>query len=456
VLNRTPAAIQLREIRLGGGNSIHVDKTLLPNQPLQMEHVVHVPPNVPISSPYWLDQPPKPGIFNVEDPTMIGLPEEPTLLRAEFLLDSGQQSFSVTRSISFKWTDPVEGERYRPVKIIPRLMINPEISVLMFPDAKPKQMRVLLKSGEANVTGTLHPEPPEHWTAHPAAIPFKLVQKGEETEVSFQIEPPKNVKATLRSDSGTLRIFADVGGQKLSRGYQEMAHSHIPIQTLFPESAVKVVRFDLQKGKINVGYIPGPGDEVPAALRQVGYRVTIIGDETLRSQPLNGFDAIVVGVRAYNTNQRMPFYHQKLMNYVAEGGTLVVQYSTSNRLSKVPAEIGPYPFEISSERVTDENAPVVFEIPNHPVLKTPNQVDAADFEGWVQERGLYFAAKWNERYDAVVSMHDPGEPPRKGSLLVTKYGKGAFIYTGLAFFRQLPAGVPGAYRFFANLIAYGK
>jgi len=181
-----------------------------------------------------------------------------------------------------------------------------------------------------------------------------------------------------------------------------------------------------------------------------------VGDETLRSQPLSGFDAIVVGVRAYNTNERMPFYHQKLMSYVAEGGTLVVQYSTSNRLSKLPPEIGPYPFEISSERVTDENAPVLFEIPNHPVLKTPNQVDAADFEGWVQERGLYFAGKWNERYDAVFSMHDPGEPPRKGSVLAVKYGKGAFIYTGLAFFRQLPAGVPGAYRLFANLIAYGK
>ncbi len=455
-LNRTPAAVQLREIRLGGGNTIQVDKPLSPNQPLQMEHVLHVPQDAPISNPYWLDQPPKPGTFNVDDPRMIGLPEEPPALRADFLLESGHQSFSVTRSISFKWTDPVEGERYRPVKIIPRLMINPEISVLMFPDAQPREMRVVLKAGEANVTGTLHPEPPEHWTAHPSAIPFKLVKKGEEIEVSFQIEPPKSVKAPVRSDSGTLRILAEVGGQKLSRGYREMAHSHIPIQTLLPESTVKVVRFDLQKGKINVGYIPGPGDEVPAALSQVGYRVAIVGDETLRSQPLNGFDAIVVGVRAYNTNERMPFYHQKLMSYVAEGGTLVVQYSTSNRLSKLPPEIGPYPFEISSERVTDENAPVLFEIPNHPVLKTPNQVDAADFEGWVQERGLYFAGKWNERYDAVFSMHDPGEPPRKGSVLAVKYGKGAFIYTGLAFFRQLPAGVPGAYRLFANLIAYGK
>jgi hypothetical protein len=163
-----------------------------------------------------------------------------------------------------------------------------------------------------------------------------------------------------------------------------------------------------------------------------------------------------LGVRAYNTNQQLPLYHRKLMDYVSYGGTLVAQYNTSNFLGKLTAEIGPYPFEISQERVTDERASVVFEMPNHPVLQKPNKLGAADFEGWTQERGLYFAGKWSDKYDAVLSMSDPGESPKKGSLLVTKYGKGAFIYTGLALFRQLPAGVPGAYRLFANLIAYGK
>jgi hypothetical protein len=225
---------------------------------------------------------------------------------------------------------------------------------------------------------------------------------------------------------------------------------------MFPEAQVKLTRFDLQKAKTNIGYILGPGDEVPAALRQVGYQVTILEDESLRNEPLDRFDAVVVGVRAYNVNRRLPFYHRKLMDYIAGGGTLVVQYNTSNRLSTAPQEIGPYPFEISQERVTDENAAVTFEIPNHPVLRQPNQLGTADFAGWIQERGLYFAGKWNERYEAVLSMHDPGEPPRKGSLLATRYGKGAFVYTGLAFFRQLPAGVPGAYRLFANLIAYGR
>jgi hypothetical protein len=161
-------------------------------------------------------------------------------------------------------------------------------------------------------------------------------------------------------------------------------------------------------------------------------------------------------VRAYNTNQRLAFYYRKLMEYVSAGGTLIVQYNTNNRLSRLSSEIGPYPFEITQERVTDEDAPVTFDAPGHAILRTPNRLTASDFEGWVQERGLYFAGKWSDRYETVISMSDPGEPPRKGSVLVTRYGKGAFIYTGLAFFRQLPAGVPGAYRLFANLIAYGK
>jgi hypothetical protein len=191
-------------------------------------------------------------------------------------------------------------------------------------------------------------------------------------------------------------------------------------------------------------------------LQQVGYQVEILDDDALKTQPLARFEAIVVGVRAYNTNQRLAFYYRKLMEYVSAGGTLIVQYNTNNRLSRLSSEIGPYPFEITQERVTDEDAPVTFDAPGHAILRTPNRLTASDFEGWVQERGLYFAGKWSDRYETVISMSDPGEPPRKGSVLVTRYGKGAFIYTGLAFFRQLPAGVPGAYRLFANLIAYGK
>jgi len=452
VLSRNPASLELREVRLPG-KTIPVAKALAANQPVQMEQVLRISPDAPLSIPYWLAQPPLPGTFRADNPALIGLPENPPSLSAEFVFGSGRYSFSVPRPISYKWTDPVEGERYRPVRIVPRLMVNPELALLVFPDDKPKQLRVALKAGDAHVAGTLRPELPADWRISPAFHSFQLANKGDELEVTFQIEP---VRKPASSFSGTVSLIAEVEGRKMSRGYTEIQHSHIPIQAMFPEAQVMLTRFDLQKAKTNIGYILGPGDEVPAALRQVGYKVTILEDESLRNEPLDRFDAVVVGVRAYNVNRRLPFYHRKLMDYVAGGGTLVVQYSTSNRLSTVPQEIGPYPFEISQERVTDENAAVTFEIPNHPVLRQPNPLGQADFAGWIQERGLYFAGKWSERYEAILSMHDPGEPPRKGSLLATRYGKGAFVYTGLAFFRQLPAGVPGAYRLFANLIAYGR
>ncbi len=454
VLSRSPAPLELREVRLPG-KTIPVHKPLAANQPIQLEQVLRIAADAPLSIPYWLAQPPAAGTFRAENPALIGLPENPPSLSAEFVLGSGQYSFTVPRSIGYKWTDPVEGERYRPVRIVPRLMVNPELGLLVFPDDKPKQLRVVLKAGDAQVAGTLRPELPAQWRISPALQPFKLVSKGDELELTFEIEPPGK-QSSAGSRSGMLSLAAEVDGRRMSRGYAEIQHSHLPVQAIFPEAQVKLTRFDLEKAKTNIGYILGPGDEVPAALRQVGYRVTILEDESLRNEPLERFDAVVVGVRAYNVNRKLPFYHRKLMDYVAGGGTLVVQYSTSNRLSTVPPEIGPYPFEISQERVTDENAAVTFEIPNHPLLRQPNQLGTADFAGWIQERGLYFAGKWSERYEAILSMHDPGESPKKGSLLAARYGKGAFVYTGLAFFRQLPAGVPGAYRLFANLIAYGR
>lgn len=455
-LNRSATPLQLVEIRFTGGGVAPVNKPLAPKEPIMVENTLSVPEGQ-CSNPYWLEQPPGKGTFSVSDQRLVGLPEQPAPLRAEFVLSAGQRTFVLTRPIAFKWTDPVAGEKYRSIDIVPAVTISPNASVLMFPDAGPKELRVLIKSGADRSEGVLKPQLPEGWTSDPPSIPFKLEKKGAEEEVAFRIRPPqgKSIEGST-AVNGTLRLVADVGGKSYSRALTRIEHSHIPIQTLLPESAVKLVRFDLKRKKLHLGYIVGAGDEVPAALQQVGYQVTILDDEALKTRPLSQFEAIVVGVRAYNTNERMSFYYKKLMDYVSAGGTLIVQYNTNNRLSRMSAQIGPHPFEISQERVTDEDAPVTFDAPGHAVLQRPNRLTPSDFHGWVQERGLYFAGKWSDRYETVISMSDPGEPPRKGSLLVTKYGKGAFIYTGLAFFRQLPAGVSGAYRLFANLIAYGK
>jgi hypothetical protein len=245
-------------------------------------------------------------------------------------------------------------------------------------------------------------------------------------------------------------------GGTFDRSVRRLDYGHIPIQTLTPHAEVKLVRFAMERALTKVGYIPGAGDEVPQALKQVGYQVTMLPDALLASEPLSNYEAIVVGVRAFNVNDQLQRYHQKLMEYVAGGGTLLVQYNTQNNQSKLLGQLGPWRFDISRDRVTDEDAEVILLDPKHPFLNSPNLIGNPDFAHWIQERGIYFANSWDEKYTPLFSMHDPGETAKKGSLLVGKYGKGQFIYTGLVFFRELPAGVPGAYRLFANLLSHAR
>ena len=271
--------------------------------------------------------------------------------------------------------------------------------------------------------------------------------------------PGKKGRAGARDAVGLVRFVAESGGAQFRRGVVRIEHPHIPIQTILVDAQIRTIPIRLATGGVSkIGYVPGPGDEVPASLRSVGYDVTLLSDETLANGPgpLARFDAVVIGVRAFNTSERLRAAHGALMAYVERGGTLVVQYNTNNRLAPLTAPLGPWPFEIGQKRVTDEGAPVDFTLPKHPLLTAPNPITATDFQGWVQERGLYFADKWDPRYQAPISMHDPGEAPLAGSVLWARHGKGTFIYTGLAFFRQLPAGVPGAYRLFANLLAGGR
>jgi len=340
---------------------------------------------------------------------------------ADFVFDA----FTLRREVQFKWVDPTVGERYRPVELLPPVTVKPDSTLLVFADEKPKTLKVTVTAHADAQSGELQSQK------------YALAKKGESVELSL----------TVKASTGTLSL----GAQTLTR----VEYAHIPVQTVLAPADVKLVRVPLQRGRVNrIGYIAGAGDEVAASLRQVGYEVTLLDDEALRARPLDGYDAIVVGIRAYNVNPKLPSYRARLMQYVEKGGTLVLQYNTKNRLSDVPPDLGPFPFELSNDRVTDETAELVWE--QHPVVSKPNALGPADFEGWVQERGLYFAGKWDPRYAAPLSMHDPKEEPKKGALLIAKHGKGTFIYTGLAFFRQLPAGVPGAYRLFANLLAHGR
>ena len=448
-LNRSGVWTKLVAIHFSDGSSAPVGALLEGNKPFTLTREVSITADAPLANPYWLDEKPTPGLFKLADQALIGLPERPPSLWVDFDVEVQHTTFTVRRQVFFQWTDPVAGERYRSVEILPPITVNPDLSVMPFGDSKPRELKVRLKSSIENATGELHLESPEGWKVAPATQPFSLSAKGAETELSFTVTPP------AKTSSGTLKavaIVAGISGVACNRSLVRIEYPHIPIQTMLPLAEVSLVRFDLSRGRTRIGYIPGAGDEVPAALRQVGYDVTILDGESLRSAPLDKYEAILIGVRAFNVNARLPFIHNRLMDYVAKGGTLIAQYNTNNRLAKLAAEIGPLPFAISQDRVTDERAKVTMAA--HDILMSPNKITEEDWSGWVQERGLYFADSWDPKYETPLTMNDPNEKPKQGSLLIAKHGKGAFIYTGLAFFRQLPAGVPGAFRLLANLIAF--
>jgi len=440
VLLRRPAQVTLGSVKLGT-KSLLGSSALKAGAPVEAKTTVEVPADTRVSNPAWLDAP-ETGLYPVRHPAWIGLPEEPAPLEAEVVLAFGTESITLRRPVAYKWTDPVLGERYRRLEVLPQVTVDASAGMLLFPDALARPLDVTVRSVRG-ASGTLTLELPPGFSAQPASAPFSVTAGGE-TAVRFTVTPPR---AAAR---GTLRAVAVVNGQRFDRGLHRIDASHIPIQTWLPPATVQLTRADVAHAKRRIGYVPGPGDEVPEALRQAGYDVTPLSVGDLRDGALSRFDAVVFGIRAFNVEPQLDSLHGKLMSYVSSGGTVLVQYVTSNFIAKAPPDLGPFPFTIGRGRVTDETAAV--EASADPVLAAPNRIGPDDWTGWVQERGLYFAESWDPRYVTPLAMHDPGEAPLKGSVLVARSGKGAFVYTGLSFFRQLPAGVPGAFRLFANLV----
>lgn len=425
-----------------------VDKELTNNNPVTIESNLKIPEAYSIAQPYWLAKESSKGLFNVTDTRMIGLAENPPPIPVNIYISYYGRELEFTLPLLFRWNDRVDGEKYRPFEIRPTVTSNLTEKVAVFTDDKPKEIQVRLKSNAANIEGFIHFEKTDGWKISPEQIPFKLENKYDEKLISFTVTPPKNQSET------DLKIITNVNGNEFDKSLIEISHPHIVPQVYFPKSEIKLVKLDVIKFASKIGYIMGSGDDVPACLSNMGYDVTLITDEMLESNNLSRFDAIITGVRAYNTRERLKYAQAKLLDYVKNGGTLIQQYNVAFGLQT--QELGPYPFRLSQDRITDEDAKMNFVNPQHHLLNSPNKITNKDFDGWVQERGLYFADQWNEKYSTVFSGHDKNEKELAGSTLYTEYGKGVFIYTGLSFFRQLPAGVPGAYKIFINMISAGK
>lgn len=449
VLNRSKAKISVVSYNLSTlPNGVSKNMELPENERLNFEEGITIPNNMNYTAPYWLNSKSTLGMYHVEYQDLIGLPETPRVVFVDFNLNIEGTPITITKPVVYRYSKPDKGELYRPFEIIPEVSASIRDEVFIFENDQQKEIEVIVKAGRDNIDGYVQMAYPSDWNIYPQKQKVNIVNKGDVQKVVFTVIPPKN------QSEGLITPMVNINEKFYTDELIEIDYAHIPFQTVLMPSESKVVRLDIQKRGNNIGYIEGAGDVVPESLRHIGYNVTIIKPEQISSKNLSSFDAIVVGIRAYNIIDELKFKQKFLLDYVKEGGNLIVQYNTNRRL-KVD-NLAPYDLKLSRDRVTDENALVRILETNHPILNFPNKITIQDFEGWVQERGLYFPNEWSDDFTPLLAFNDKGETSKEGSLLVAKYGKGNYIYTGLSFFREFPAGVSGAYRLFANLLSAGK
>ncbi|NMH86175.1 PIG-L family deacetylase [Flavivirga algicola] len=446
-LNRSNAAITL--VSFNDANNLNVSKNILlkNNIKFSFKETVKINNDVQPTTPYWLNEKGSLGMYKADE-KYIGLPETPRIFNIDFNLLINNVPITFTKPIVQRFSKPDKGELYRPFEIIPEASAKLTEKVIIFDNDKQHDVAVIVKAGRDNLEGHVELCHPNDWNVYPAKQKVSIEHKGEEQTFVFTIIPPKN------QSEGYVSPIVHINDKDYTRELIEINYEHIPFQTVSLPSESKVVRLDIKKKGENIGYIAGAGDVVPESLNQIGYNVLIIDPEDITAEKLDRFDAIVVGIRAYNTIDALQFKQQMLFDFVAKGGNMIVQYNTSYRLKT--DKLAPYHLKLSRDRVTDENAKVRFLNPKHELLNYPNKITPEDFNGWTQERGLYFPNEWSNEFTPILSMNDKNETPKDGSLLVAKHGKGHYIYTGLSFFREFPEGVSGAYRLFANMLSIGK
>ncbi|EGV43859.1 LmbE family protein [Bizionia argentinensis JUB59] len=449
-INRSNSEIHLESFTNPNGLVVKKNMILKNNQSIKIKEAFRTPilDKTPITTPYWLTEKGSLGMYKVSDQALIGKPESPEYFNVTFNVSITGVTIPFTKPIVYKTNDPVKGEVYKPFEIIPEASVRIAQKVIIFETEKAKVIPVKVKAGRDNLEGTVQLSVPTGWIVSPEKQSISIANKGNEQTLLFTVTPPIN------QNEGYIKPVISINGNTYSNELIEIDYDHIPYQTVLLPNESKVVRLDIKKKGEKIAYITGAGDVVPESLKQIGYNVTTLSPSAITAKNLKQYDAVVIGIRAYNTIDVLKFKQNILFDFVKNGGNMVVQYNTSRGL--VTDNLAPYKLQLSTDRVTDEFADVKFLAPNHPVLNVPNKITQSDFDNWTQERGLYFPDSWAKDFTPILSMHDKGESAKKGSLLVAKYGEGYYIYTGLSFFREFPAGVSGAYRLFANILSLGK
>jgi LmbE family N-acetylglucosaminyl deacetylase len=407
-----------------------------------------LPADAQVSQPYWLREESDAGMFRVADPQLIGRPENPPVFPIEQIFEVGGQAVIVPDQPVQLTADRAKGET-RDLTVISPVTLKLGSEVSLFAPGATRLVAVEVTAARPNTAGTLRLNAPAGWKVAPATQSFSLGNAAEQAKLTFTVTAP------AQPATAGITAEAKVGGRRYDNERVVINYPHIPLLLLQPSVRLKAVCLNLATRGQNIGYLPGAGDSVAQCLEDMGYKVTLLTGADLTLENLKTFDAVVIGVRAFNVRTDLVPQLPALFAYVEAGGNVIEQYNRPGRDLKTD-QLAPYSLRLSSDRVTDETAPVTFLAPDHPVLNTPNKITSADFDGWIQERGIYYPDQWDEHFTPILACSDPGEAPLKGGLLVAQYGKGYFVYTGLVFFRELPDGVPGAYRLFANLVSLGK
>ena len=462
-INRSKLPLTLSGVHISGWGETDSgvkDRALAYNKEETVNLKLTVPKDRAESQPFWLRDKPKGDTYDIQDQTLIGradtLPE--VTVRFDFTVDG--RPFSITEPLHYRYADPSRDEFVRPVVVEPPVSVVLPSRNFVVATGTVREISVLVRAMAAKQSGELAFEAPPGWTVEPANAPFDLKDAGATGEVKFRVTPPQNPGA------GDFKVVAKLrGGPPVATTVNTIDYAHIPAQTIFETSGGRLAAVQMTVLAKRVGYVMGSDDKMPEAIRQMGCQVDLLDEKALSTGDLSVYDAVVTGLRAYAVRADLRAAQQRLLDYVSHGGTLVVQYNRldDRRISPSVAEafdhMGPYPFTLSqgnTQRVTEEDAPVKILEPGSPVVNAPNRITAADFDGWIQERGLYFADKWDVKYQTPFETHDTGENELKGALLYSRYGSGVYVYTSFSWFRELPAGVPGAFRVFANLISAGK
>ena len=460
--NRSKQALLIDHVKLevpAGWNTISGKirpETVKPGEDLLTNFRLRVPKDTAYTRPYWhRDDPDTEAVNHIDNEKYVTLPFPPPSLRArvEYSLGAGEGKThnGITSVVVTPLVDDAGKTGSRPLAIVPAfsVMLEPGTQVIPTHNGADSAVTVGITSNLMRAMhGELRLELPAGWRSEPAQFAVDTATRGEKQDFQFKVFP-----AGLQEGRGTIRAVLESDGQKYGEGYTLVTREDLGSFYYYQPARQRVSIVDVQAPRdLRVGYIMGAGDDIPTVLKQVGMDVTPVPAEKLAIEDLSKYGTIVLGIRAYDTQKDVAANNKKLLDFVSAGGTLVVQYNASvgdfNN-----GKFTPYPADLSRARVSVEEAPVEILAPEDPVFHYPNQITARDFDGWVQERGLYFMSKWDDHFTPLLACHDPGEEMQKGGLLKAHYGKGIYIYTGYAFFRQLPAGVPGAVRLYVNLLS---